>query len=59
MIRMEGALELCNSIAISNTLTHLDISFNAIGREGGIALGTALLDNKVLYHSDVITLLTV
>ena len=47
MIRMEGALELCNSIAISNTLVHLDISFNAIGREGGIALGTALLDNKV------------
>jgi hypothetical protein len=48
MIRMAGAVDLCNSVRYHNTLRHLDLSYNSIGRDGSVALGNALLDNKVI-----------
>ena len=48
LIRMGGAVDLCSSISMHKTLRHLDLSYNAIGREGGLALGSALLENKVM-----------
>lgn len=47
MIRMEGAIQFCSSLQYQKHLRHLDISFNSLGREGGIVLGNALLDNHV------------
>ena len=39
---------MCTSLGVNSSLTYLDLSYNAIGPEGGIALGAALQDNKVL-----------
>ena len=48
MLRLDGAADFCNSLKTNNTLTYLDLSFNSLGNVGGIALGDALQDNKVL-----------
>lgn len=48
MIRLESGRALCESLGINNTITYLDLSFNALGKEGGLALGDALQDNKTL-----------
>ena len=48
MLRLEGAVELCNSLRYSTTLTSLDISYNAIGRNGAVTLGSALIENQNL-----------
>ena len=48
MIRLGSAVQLCDSVSINKTLTYLDLSFNALGHDGGIALGNSLLHNKVL-----------
>jgi hypothetical protein len=55
---MEGAVQLCNSLQYQQHLRHLDISFNSLGSEGGLALGTALLDNHVSPHFISSSLLT-
>jgi len=48
MIRLDSAIQLCQSLSVNSTLTYLDLSFNALGCEGGIALGSSLQDNKTL-----------
>jgi Ran GTPase-activating protein (RanGAP) involved in mRNA processing and transport len=48
MIRVGSAVEFSRSLSQNNSLTHLDLNFNAIGGEGGIALGHSLLENKTL-----------
>lgn len=45
MIRMAGADDLCRSLAINKSVTHLDLSFNAIG-QSGLILGEALTNNR-------------
>ena len=48
MIRMEGAVDIGNSLRGLKNLIHLDISFNSFAAEAGGVLGNALLDNTVL-----------
>jgi hypothetical protein len=43
MIRMEGAYELCTALNSCATLVHVDMSFNALGKESGIALGNSVI----------------
>ena len=47
MIRLDGAISLCKSLAFCTTLIHLDLSFNALGSVAGMHLGTAIHENKV------------
>ncbi len=47
MIRLEGAEVLCDSIRTNRTLTHLDLSYNALGRSAAEVLGAALMQNNV------------
>jgi hypothetical protein len=47
MIRLEGAEVLCDSIRTNRTLTHLDLSYNALGRSAAEVLGAALMQNDV------------
>ena len=47
MIRLEGAEILCESIRYNQNLTHLDLSFNALGRHAAYTLGSALIENVV------------
>lgn len=53
VIRFSDAVVFTRSIRDNICLTHLDISFNAIGEEGGMALGDALHTNKVLLHLNI------
>lgn len=48
MVRMEGAVDISNSLRGLKNLIHLDISFNSFASEAGGVLGNALLDNRVL-----------
>ena len=48
MIRLTGAYALCSSLAFNQSLTYLDLSFNALGTVGGLALGDALIENRTL-----------
>lgn len=48
MIRLGTAVELCQSLAYNQSLTHVDLSYNALGSEGGKALGGALTSNHTL-----------
>jgi len=48
MIRMQSAVDLCESLSFNKTLTFLDLSYNTIGSEGGTKLGRALLTNRSL-----------
>jgi Ca2+-binding EF-hand superfamily protein len=48
MVRMEGAVDLSNSLRGLKNLIHLDISFNSFASDAGGVLGNALLDNDVL-----------
>lgn len=48
MLRLDGAVELCESIGLNHTLTYLDLSYNSLGRAGGVALGQALIRNHTL-----------
>ena len=53
VIRFGDAVTFTRSIRDNICLTHLDISFNAIGEDGGMALGDALHTNKVLSHLNI------
>jgi Ran GTPase-activating protein (RanGAP) involved in mRNA processing and transport len=53
VIRFDDACRFTRSIRDNICLTHLDISFNAIGEDGGMALGDALHTNKVLLHLNI------
>lgn len=48
MIRMQGAIALCQSIKINQSITDLDLSYNGIGEQGGEVLGDALHSNSSL-----------
>lgn len=48
LIRLDSASDLCSSIGFNPNITYLDLSFNTIGKDGGIALGNSLLDNRAL-----------
>lgn len=48
MIRLDGALALCNSILLNKHLTYLDLSYNAIGSAGAEILGKSMLENTTL-----------
>lgn len=48
MLRQVGSLSLCKAVEKSKTLTYLDMSFNAIGLEGGTTLGGSIVHNKTL-----------
>ena len=48
MVRMEGAVDISNSLRGLQNLIHLDISFNSFSADAGGVLGNALLDNDVL-----------
>jgi Ran GTPase-activating protein (RanGAP) involved in mRNA processing and transport len=50
MIRLEGASTLCDSIRYNSYLTHLDMSYNALGSAAVCVLGVALTDNNKLKH---------
>jgi len=50
MIRLEGAEVLCDAIRNNQYLIHLDLSYNAVGRNAACVLGGALIDNKVYCH---------
>jgi Ran GTPase-activating protein (RanGAP) involved in mRNA processing and transport len=45
MIRLDSAVALAQSLSANQTLTHLDLSSNGIGREGGEQLGSSIVDN--------------
>jgi len=53
MIRMDGAVALCNAIQSNKFLTYLDLSYNAIGSAGAEILGKSLLENKTLKYLNV------
>eukprot|EP00602_Paraphysomonas_sp_CaronLab_P004794 CAMPEP_0185021358 /NCGR_PEP_ID=MMETSP1103-20130426/4051_1 /TAXON_ID=36769 /ORGANISM="Paraphysomonas bandaiensis, Strain Caron Lab Isolate" /LENGTH=1351 /DNA_ID=CAMNT_0027552843 /DNA_START=296 /DNA_END=4348 /DNA_ORIENTATION=+ len=48
MIRLDSGVDFARSLSVNRSLTYLDVSYNSLGHSGGIALGDALLDNKVL-----------
>ena len=48
MIRLGGAVDFCNSLLYNDSLTLLDVSYNALSHEGGLTIGNALLSNKKL-----------
>ena len=48
MIRLDGAIDLANSISSNQTLTFLDLSYNSLATGGGITLGVSLLANTTL-----------
>jgi len=48
MLRLDGAIELAQSLASNRTLTYLDLSYNSLGHDGGMALGASIIDNNML-----------
>jgi Ran GTPase-activating protein (RanGAP) involved in mRNA processing and transport len=48
MIRLDGAVDFCSSLAINETLTYLDLSYNSLAQDGGIMLGMSIEDNHAL-----------
>lgn len=48
MLRLDGAVDFVSSLGINNTLTYLDLSYNALGKAAGIVLGDSIIDNKSL-----------
>lgn len=48
MIRLDSANQLCQSVRVNKSLTYLDLSYNALGTEGGLILGSSLIENKCL-----------
>ena len=48
MLRLDGAVELCESLGLNHTLTDVDLSYNSLGSNGGQALGKSLILNKTL-----------
>jgi hypothetical protein len=48
MIRLDGGINLCQSLGFNNSLIFLDLSYNSLGSQGGIAIGSSLLRNNCL-----------
>lgn len=47
-IRLGSAIIFTTALEHNHTVTHLDLSFNGLGVEGGQAIGNALLENNTL-----------
>ena len=48
MIRLDSAMSLCGALHVNHSLIHLDLSYNSLGHDGGLALGDAIIDNRTL-----------
>jgi Ran GTPase-activating protein (RanGAP) involved in mRNA processing and transport len=48
LIRLDGGIALAGCVSTNKYMTHLDLSYNALGKEGGEKLGSALLHNNTL-----------
>ena len=48
MIRNQSATAIGHALAFNRSLRYLDLSFNKLGRDGGLAVGHALIDNPSL-----------
>lgn len=48
MMRLDSAVQFAQALAVNESLTFLDVSYNAFGNDAGCALGDALLDNKTI-----------
>jgi hypothetical protein len=48
MMRLDSAVQFAQALAVNESLTYLDVSFNAFGNDAGCAMGDALLDNKTI-----------
>lgn len=48
-IRYTGAIDLCSSLSINASLTHLDLSYNGLGELAGLELGKAIIGNRSLH----------
>ena len=48
MLRLDGAIDLSDSLKLNKSLTYLDLSYNSLGHDGGLTLGSAIVDNKTL-----------
>lgn len=48
MMRLDSAVQFSQALAVNESLTYLDVSYNAFGNDAGCALGDALLDNKTI-----------
>ena len=48
MIRLSSAVDLGSSLSVNTTLLYLDLSCNSLGKDGGEAIGEAVLNNRTL-----------
>ena len=48
MIRLDSGNQLCQAVGVTKTLTFLDLSYNALGNEGGRILGKSIMQNQTL-----------
>jgi len=48
LLRLDGAVDFVSSLGVNNTLTYLDLSYNALGKAAGVVLGDSIIDNKSL-----------
>lgn len=48
LVRLGGATEFADSLRYNNSLTYLDLSYNAFSQNGGLILGRSLLYNDKL-----------
>lgn len=48
MIRLGGAIDMAQSLAVNETLTYLDLSYNSLSTEGGVTIGVSLLRNRCI-----------
>ena len=53
MIRLDGAIALCQAISDHKYLIHLDLSYNSIGSHGAEILGKSLLSNNILKYLNI------
>ena len=53
MIRGDSAVEFCSQLRYNDSLIHLDIGYNAIGKDGARMIGDSLTMNKTLRYLDL------
>jgi hypothetical protein len=53
MIRGDSAVEFCSQLRYNDSLIHLDIGYNAIGKDGARMIGDSLTVNKTLRYLDL------
>lgn len=53
MIRLDSGISFANSLKHNRSLVKLDLSYNGLGSDGGMALGASLIDNQSLQVLDM------